>query len=90
MIHVVKGYTAHCIISNRETINEDMVLEILRAVDPNLGCIKTKEYIDFDALERAIYNDQLDKDIIMKMDKARDSKEVVTLKITKKKGAKHD
>lgn len=82
--YISKNYKATCIVSNRETINEDMLLSILRNSDvKDLDIIKTKEYVDFDALESAIYNNEIPKDVLLEMDRAKDSKEVVTLRISR-------
>jgi len=78
------GYTAKRTVSNRETINEDKLLEVAH----NEGIseiIKTKEYIDFDALEKAIYDGVIPQDVLLKIGSCREVKEVVTLKVTKAK-----
>lgn len=80
----VGDYKANYIVSKRETMNEDILLEIAH----NYGIpeiVKTKEYIDFDALEKAIYDGKLSQDILLEMDKAKEVKEVISLKITKVK-----
>lgn len=78
------GYKANYIISKRETMNEDMLLEIAHYYDiPEI--VKTKEYIDFDALENAIYNGRISEEILLEMDKAKEIKEVVSLRVTKVK-----
>jgi len=48
-----------------------------------LGVIKTKEYVDMDALESAIYNGKISKEVLMEIDKCRESKEVITLRVSK-------
>lgn len=82
------GYKATYTVSERESMNEEMLLEIAHKYDiPEI--VKTKEYIDYDALENAIYNEQISQDVLLEMNKAKESKEVVTLrvsKIKKKKG----
>ena len=78
------GYTAKLIIQHRDSMNEDKLLEIAH----NFGIseiVKTKEYIDFDALENAIYNNLISQEVLLEMDKAKETKEVVTLKIGKTK-----
>lgn len=81
------GYKASYTVSKRETMNEDILLEIAHKY--NLDCvIKTKEYIDFDELENQIYNGAITEDILMQMDKAKEIKEVVTLRVTKIKKQK--
>lgn len=84
------GYVAKCTVSQRETMNEEKLLEILHNLHqtniPNV--IKTKEYIDFDALEKAIYDGKVPEYVIMEMDKAKESTQVVTLRVTKEKEKK--
>lgn len=78
------GYKATYSVSTRESMNEDKLLEIAHIYGiPEI--VKTKEYIDFDALEDAIYNNRISNEILMEMDKAKEVKEVVTLRVTKKK-----
>lgn len=77
------GYKATYTISERESLNEEMLLEILGGDARAIGIIKTKEYVDFDALEKAIYNGLLPGETLLEMDKAREVKEVVTLRVTK-------
>lgn len=82
--YVAGEYKATYSVSTRETINEDRLLEIAHHFGiPEI--VKTKEYIDFDALEKAIYDGKISDDILMEMDKAKEVKEVVTLRVTKKK-----
>lgn len=82
--YVAGDYKATYSVSTRETLNEDKLLEIAHHFGiPEI--VKTKEYIDFDALEKAIYDGKISDDILMEMDKAKEVKEVVTLRVTKKK-----
>lgn len=82
-IHEFGDYKVTRTVSKRETINEDVLLDIVRS--HSIPVIKTKEYVDMDALESLIYNNQVPNDVLLQMDKARNCKEVVTLKVTKKK-----
>lgn len=78
------GYKATYSVSTRESMNEDKLLAIAHQYGiPEI--VKTKEYIDFDALENAIYNNRISDEVLMEMDKAKEVKEVVTLRVTKKK-----
>jgi len=83
------NYIAKCITQKRESMNEDKVLEIAHQ-HGLFGIIKTKEYIDFDALESAIYNGSISTDILVELDSAKEVKEVATLRITKKKEKKSE
>lgn len=86
--HISDDYKAAYIVSTRESMNEDMLLEIAHRY--GIPIIKTKEYIDFDALESAIYGNRIPNNVLMEMDKAKTKKEVVTLRITKlKKGVEN-
>lgn len=87
----VKGYKASYSVSDRVTMNEEMLLSIFdTASTKEMGIVKTKEYIDYDALENAIYNGLISKDMLLEMDKAKESKEVVTLRVTKIKPKKEE
>lgn len=80
----VGDYRASYNISTRETMNEEMLLEIAHHHGiPEI--VKTKEYIDFDALEKAIYDGKISEEILLEMDKAKEVKKVVTLRVTKVK-----
>ena len=84
------GYKATKTISTRDSINEDKLLDVLiRAGFKNTPIIRTKEYVDMDALESALYKGQIEEDILMEIDKCRESKEVVTLRISKVKEKKN-
>ena len=82
------GYKATYTIQKRETVDEEMLLEILKRNGECEGIIKTKEYIDFDALENAIYHNRIPEDILAQMAEATEVKEVPTLKVTKIKEKK--
>lgn len=85
------GYKATKSVQVRESMNEDKLLDVMhnhREVAELNGIIKIKEYIDMDMLESAIYNKQIDKDMLMEIDKCRETKEVVTLRISKVKEKK--
>lgn len=87
----VGDYTAVRSVSERESFNEELLLEIVRAFDtPGLGIIKTKEYIDYDALEAAIYNDKLSKDALLSIQRAKETKFVTTLRVSKKRKKKEN
>ena len=83
------GYKATYCVSNRETMNEEMLLDIAHRNGIS-EIVKTKEYIDFDALENAIYNGKISDDILLEMNKAKEVKEVVTLRVSKVKKSKNE
>ncbi len=78
-------YTATVTTSTTESLNEELAIEIIKE---NLGgamlntVIKTKEYIDEDALEKLVYNGDFD---ITKLAKAKITKTTSTLRVDKKK-----
>ena len=78
-------YTATVATSTSESLNEELAIEIIKE---NLGgamlatVIKTKEYIDEDALEKLVYNGDFD---ITKLAKAKITKTTSTLRVSKKK-----
>lgn len=83
------GWKATKSIQHRETMNEDKLLDLLRKAGfSQSSIIKTKEYVDMDELESAIYKGLIEKDILLEIDKCRESKEVITLKVTKIKEKK--
>lgn len=83
-------YRANCSVSKRETLNEEKLLELAKNNVSLSSCIKTKEYIDFDVLEKLLYDEMVPPAVIAEMDKAKEVKEVVTLRITKKKETKEN
>ena len=78
-------YTATVTTSTSESLNEELAIEIIKE---NLGgamlatVIKTKEYIDEDALEKLVYNGDFD---LTKLTKAKITKTTSTLRVSKKK-----
>ena len=78
-------YTATLSTTNKESLNDELAIEIIKE---HLGgallnsVIKTKEYIDEDALEKLVYNGDFDPTVLSK---AKIIKPVVTLRVTKKK-----
>lgn len=81
------SYVATYSVSRRESFDEDKLLQIAHHYGIR-EIVKTREYIDFDALEKAIYDGKISTDVLLEMDSAKETKEVVTLKVTKKKEKK--
>lgn len=87
--YTAKNWKISYVVQKRETMNEARLLEIAHLYGiPEI--VKTKEYIDFDALENAIYNNLIPQDVILEMDKAKEIKEVVTLRLAKVKKEARD
>lgn len=78
-------YTATLTKTDTESLNEDLAIELIKE---NLEgallntVIKTKEYIDEDALEKLVFNGQFD---INKLAKAKITKTSYTLRVTRRK-----
>lgn len=75
------GLVAKINIQNRESFNEDKLIEKLKELKGNTA-IKTKEYVDMDELEDLIYNGYIDA---AQLSSCKVSKEVVTLKVSERK-----
>ena len=87
------GYVAKYSVENHDAMNEDKLLELFSKDYQyylDLGIIRQKDYIDSDALEDAIYHGNIDKKALLEMDKCREHKEVIKLRVSKvkKKGNK--
>lgn len=63
-----------------ESLDEDKVIDILKKNNVK-GIVKTKQYVDEDALEQAIYNGKLDADIIKQISNAKITKTTVALMV---------
>lgn len=78
-------YTATLTKTDKQSLNEDLAIELIKE---NLEgallntVIKTKEYIDEDALEKLVFNGQFD---ISKLEKAKITKTSYTLRVTRRK-----
>lgn len=81
------GYVAKRTVSERESMNEERLLEMLKKHNVP-GVIKTKEYVDMDALEGYLYNTELSDEMAADLDSCREVKEVVQLRISKEKKKK--
>jgi len=85
------GYTVQRVVSNRETLNEDKLLPILKedwsATHGSMECpyIRTVECIDMNALETAIYEGTISQDVLLKMNGCKETTTVVALKCKKAK-----
>ena len=85
------GYMVQRVVSERETLDEEKLLPILKKnwvkLHGSMECpyIKRKEYIDMDALESAIYEAQLTPEVLKEMDTCRQVTTVVSLKCKKVK-----
>lgn len=80
----VGNYKAKIIISNRESTNEDKLIEVMmkHGID---SVIKTKQYIDMDALEDYLYNNPASPELAKDIDNCIERKQVKSLKVTYKR-----
>ncbi len=67
----------------KDVWDEDRMIELLKNKNLVGNIVKTKEYIDFDALESALYNETLPKDVLKELAKCKS--EVVTSVLNIKK-----
>ena len=88
------GFKVSVSIRTTETLLEDKLLVLLKNSDIDQDVlskvVKTKEYIDMDALESAIYKGDITENVVATFDVCREVKETQVLKVTrdkKKKGA---
>ena len=80
----VDDIVAKYIVAKKENFNEVKLLQVLKA-HGYLDCIKTKEYVDIEALENALYHSEIDADTIVEMEKCKEVKEIIQLRVSKKK-----
>lgn len=80
-------YKASYSISERTSFDEDKMIRVIRSynIPGSLGIVKTREYIDEDALESAIYNGLIPDDVMDKIKECMTVKEVETIRLTSKK-----
>lgn len=84
------GYKVTYSVRESNTMNEDKLLALLQdKVSAESGIVKTKKYVDMDALESAIYNGAIPKEVLIEMDNCREKKQTVSLRITKVKEKKN-
>lgn len=73
-------YKVNYQVRTSESLDEEKVIDILKA-NGIKGIIKTKEYVDEEALENAIYTGKLEPSILKEINKCKISKETVALTI---------
>ena len=83
------GYKVKYIVSEKETMNELQLIELLtkkhKELTDNLGLVKTKPYVDFDAIEKEVYNGNIPEDVLKDIGKCKEVKEVVSVRLSKEK-----
>lgn len=87
--HTSGEFTVTQVIQSRMTVNEDMLVEVMKKYNLNQH-IKTKEYVDMESLETALYEGDISADAIREIANCKSTKEVVTLRLkrTEKGGDK--
>lgn len=85
----VGGYTVKRIVAVKESMNEAKLIEVLRqnGID---AAIKTREYVDMDALEAYLYNNTPSVDLARQLESCRTTSETVQLRLSKTKIKKED
>lgn len=68
----------------RENFIEDKLIQYLKENNAGDEIIKTKEYVDFDALESAIYNERIPTDVVKGMASCKEVKTISVLRIKAK------
>lgn len=86
--HTAGGYTVTRSVSIKETWDEDKLLEV--AKKHQLPVIKTKEYVDMQALEDYLYDHELSPEGAVDLGKCRTQKETVALRLSRAKQKKED
>lgn len=84
----VEGNNGTATIKEQESVSfiEDKLIEFLKANNIANDIVKTKEYVDYDALESAIYHDKISKDLQREMASCQEKKVTTVLRIKAKKG----
>ena len=81
------GYTVKRIVATKESMNEAKLLEVLRQNGLDVA-IKTKEYVDMDALEAYLYNNMPSEELARQLESCRTTTETVQLRLSKTKAKK--
>jgi hypothetical protein len=80
-------YTAKRIVVIKESMNEAKLLEVLRQ-NGIVAPIKTREYVDMDALESYLYNNTPSPELARQLEGCRIKSETVQLRLSKTKANK--
>ena len=81
---IIDGWKCSLTIEDKKVMNEERLLEFCKK--HKLDCIKTKEYVDSDELEKLMYAGKLSQKVIVEMDKCNDIQTKETLRCIKVKG----
>ena len=83
-VYSAGGYTAKRTVSQRETLNEDKLMAVILKHGIK-DVIRTKDYVDMDALENYLYNNEMTSALAADLESCKNKTEVVTLRVTKSK-----
>ena len=83
------SFKATCSETIKQTFDENMLISVIKNnnIPDSLGIIKTKEYIDEDALETALYNGLIPENVIKEIGSCMTEKVSYALRVSKVKGA---
>lgn len=81
------GYKVKRIVAVKEAMNEAKLLEVLRQNGIDVA-IKTREYVDMDALEAYLYNNMPSEELARQLEGCRTTTETVQLRLSKVKAKK--
>lgn len=79
----IDGWKCTLTVSEDVKVNEDRLLLVLKAYD--VPAVRTREYIDFDELERLIYAGSVSQDALLEMDACNEKTTKDVLRCTKLK-----
>lgn len=79
----VDGWKCSLTVADASEFNEARLIEFCKLNKINV--VKKREYVDMDALEKLIYNGKISDEILVEMDKCKDTKTKETLRCVKLK-----
>lgn len=77
-------YTAVLPTVTKETVDEELLIPFIKNLNIR-GIVKKKEYVDMDALEKAIYSGKISQENLIEMNKYKTSSSYTTLRVKKNK-----
>ena len=87
--YLTEKYKVTKTVQHRQKLNEDILLDMflndsaLADAAKKYKIVRTKSYVDMEALEKAIYDEGFSSDELLLLNKAMESKEIVSLRISK-------
>lgn len=77
-------YTAVLSTVTKETMDEELLIPFIKNLNIR-GIVKKREYVDMDALEKAIYSGKISQENLIEMNKCKTSTSYTTLRVKKNK-----